>query len=445
MFFLLHSTLNYHRTLMLKFKNKAFLSLSLLLIAQLINDWCAITIGFPTPVQIIMILSIILLPWKLNKSKDFCKIRNYIVYYLFFILLSFSLINYSRNSLFQLLSIVINSIYLLRIIQNFKQKAICYSDLLNFFNTILLSIVFITIPSGIIELVTHKNILNFDKGLSDALFYIRGLHIDKIDFGTYLSLGSFVGLGMLFSNAINFYYKFLSFIVIVFSLLLVALSFSTTSIIGLGFGLLIIFILSPIKSTFQYVMISIFLIAIFSGLVKTDLAKMQIDAYELKYNLQVEHYKERNSRYMMLSKSVSLFSESPLWGHGFDRSAYLFQKVLKWYKPLNAHNFFANELINNGVLGFIPLFLLFFNFFYLSIKAVKDNKMYVNFKFVNFSFIGAGLSCFILFRLMLYYHNFNNTIYIIWSAIVFSLYKFYQNLPNNFSKFISVNTIDQYK
>jgi O-antigen ligase len=414
-------------------------SLILLLFAQSFNDWWSLTFGLPTPVQLVIAGSI----WynfrhfvgATQNDLTIKKIRLYLRWYLFVVIIYWLILSTKGGGIFlQGISTVTDLVWVLTAMPLLSKGFNRFDwERLSKFALIIIGV--ITIPPGFYELVTHTNILDTKFGISDNFFYLRGLHIDKLEFGAFLSLGVFISLGrMLFEGKkISFWGKVYQTYVFAFGVVLISFSFSTTSIVGMVTGVIMLFIISK---KIKYILpVGVAALSIAIVIKSNSLYSSFEDAYNLKYTQNVTNADDANFRYKALQVSATEFLNEPIFGYGMGQSAAVVNNKLRMGKDVNAHNFFANELLDYGLFGTVPLALALINVFIVVFKKKlkTDDTSLDQFRAVTIAF-----STFMLFRLMLYYHEFNQSLYLVWISLAIlqymSIKKIYLNEGINMRK-----------
>lgn len=410
---------------MLRFNNKVFHVLALLFIAQSFNDLWSVEIGLPTPVQCVIVYSFFALPWKPANTFE----RGFIVFlilYLIVVALSSLYVADAYGLDLTVATIAANLIILLRIIPNVRSNDLVGTDINKFLTVIQYTVLIVTIPSGLFELITHQNILRTEYGLADTLFYLRGFHIDKLEFGCYLIVGAFISILRIGTMTVLSYKGLLNLLIIICSVTLLAFSYSSTSILGfiLGGTVISFALLRHRRVAFSiFLFLSIGIVALLVD--RSDLFSEQKELYKLKYSLNVQRYSEKNYRWLSFWAAFDQFQRAPLFGYGIGRSAIELRRALDFKQAVNAHNLFANELVDFGIVGFLPLFIFL-------VKVYRINwRCYARCRYLpsldqSFVILTTALGLFLLARLILYYHRFDQSFYVIWIAMVFFCVSFIQ-------------------
>lgn len=398
----------------LKYKNPGMLSVAILFIAFSFNDWYSLTFGFPTPIQLAIVFGIYNnLRYRVMMRSGYNSTALIVLALLYlFIVITYTIMDWSHNPSTLFVSIGFNLFWLLSALP-LLSIGIEKEDWRKLCTVFLLVVSVITIPSGYLELFLGRNILDTRLGLSDDIFYLRGLHIDKLEFGSILSLAGFIAFVDVVSKDENQYKPWKIAILALVSILLV-FSFSTTSMLGFGAGICIImlymnkkyFIYAPLLLGIGYLFYSI--------LQNTSLYHSQQSSYELKYKLNVEMYDQKNFRYLAIEAAEKKIEENLFFGYGVGQSGKVIQELLGSEKDINTHNFIGNELLDYGLLGFTPLFVFIVLLIYLSFKVPEDKTPYLN----QMNLVVKAVAVFLLFRFFLYYHRFDQAFYVIWAALV---------------------------
>lgn len=397
----------------LKFENPGVLSITLLFIAFSFNDWWSIVIGLPTPIQLIIIWGIyyhITFNIK-NKENNYKILTLLLLTYLMYILL-FSFFDFNNTINLTFITIAFNIIYLISLFP-LLASGVSEKDYNKFTLIAQIVITIISCPPGLYEVITHSNFIDTKYGISEELFYLRGLHIDKLEFGSIMAFGGFISLITYLNSNLNRNRKKYSLILFFFTTFLLTFSYSTTSILGYAVGVFII-ILKLSKKKLLYLPFLIVLIFLGKDMISaTELFQEQQKSYELKYTLNVEAADEKNFRWIAIQKSLEAFSNNPIFGHGSETNGLILKELMHTSKSINSHNIFANELVNFGIIGFSPLLIYLISLYFFSFKANNIDKLYVK----ELSLLVKSIGAFTFFRLMLYYHRFDQTFYIMWGAL----------------------------
>lgn len=403
--------------------NPVTYSLILLIVFQSVNDWFSINFGAPTPVQLILVGSILFNLQHSFKRIAKTKIEHFLIIYGLVVLVHTCLADLDGGGI----SILINLTWLISSIP-LLSAGFNANDWKYLKRTIFLTVTLITIPSGFYELYNHAHILQTKYGLVEAVFYIRGLHIDKLEFGTFLAIGIFLSFNSLFISAEKLSLKSYLALLIIFcsAVVLILSSFSMTSIIGVGIGIISLLLVAK-----RYVMLllvtSVAVPILVFQIQKTDIYKEQQRAYELKYDQSVTNIDESNFRYLSFNVAIDAFFEKPIFGYGIGESGEVVRKRLKLSKNINPHNIIANELLDFGLIGMIPLVLILIKVFKASVLRIEPNKGRQIGFLIEMRNVLTGLTFFMFTRLILYYHRFDQTFYLIWVALAVVIYSTYKN------------------
>jgi O-Antigen ligase len=397
------------------YKNPGMLSMALLFMAFSFNDWYSLTFGFPTPIQLAIVFGIyhnLRYKTSIHKGYDGTFLTWLAIFY-FFIIISNTIFDWDKNPSLLFVSIGFNLLWLMSVLP-LLSMGIEQEDWRKFCNLILLVVFIVTIPSGCIELITGKNVLDTQYGISSDIFYLRGLHIDKLEFGSILSLAGFIAFVDLVTKSPQTQYRTWKISIVVLVSLLLTFSFSTTSMLGFASGIFVI-LLYMNRKYLVYVPVIALLSFMASQIVQnTSLFQSQQSSYQLKYKLNIEMYDEKNFRYLAIDAALDKIQESFIMGYGVGQSGAIIKKALGTEKEINTHNFFGNELLDYGLLGFIPITIFLYIVFKLSFRVRPDQPTYIN----QMSLLNKATSVFLMFRFMLYYHRFDQAFYVIWVALV---------------------------
>jgi O-antigen ligase len=130
----------------------------------------------------------------------------------------------------------------------------------------------------------------------------------------------------------------------------------------------------------------------------------------------VEEKDEYNFRWIAFNIGIKKFIDNPIWGYGIDNGKNIIFKYspVPLLKPVNSHNYFINNLLDYGLIGFISLttsILLLFRLFVRikssgpSIKPIGDLIMF--------------LFIFHLITFQTYYQQFDRSLYFAFMVLIF--------------------------
>ena len=409
---------------MLDFKNPALRPFIILIFAFSFNDALSTPLfnGIPiTPVQIAIFYGIYYtMKWRVGYIHiKIGNLKKSIGLYYMVVVLSTIYMSYTYQLNLSFLTVGFNMLWFFRVLPLLAQ-GLEEEDIEKFFRLFLKIIVFVTVPSGFYELFTHSHILSFSADLEKDIFYLQGFHSDKLEFASMLATGSFISLSNLLNTGEKKDNRFNVFALILCTVLIL-FSFSTTSILGMAAGIAVIFIYKSTK-TIYYIPVFILFAYLFNGVLQNStIYKQQTNAYELKYSLNVDKYEERNFRYLALVAAMKKTMDAPILGYGVGRSGYVVQEEMASNKVVNSHNFFANELLDYGFVGFILLFIFLWQLYRLLFSI--PNALVKQYSYLDLLHkVTVALSVFMLFRFVLYYHRFDQTYYFIWAALIVACY-----------------------
>jgi hypothetical protein len=408
----------------LKFQNPACYILLMLVFAHCINDIFTTPIlgNIPvTPVQVTIMGSIIYLLIYSRKLTSRL-IRSIFVpayFYLGFIFIS-TVISYIDTEHLELYLLTLGfNLFLLRLLAPFLVEGFSVQDTRNFVLSLCTVLFFFAILPGSYEFVTRSYILPTKKGLSSNVFYVRGFFTDKLELGT--ALGIMIFMLILLTESIHANFKrILIFGLTLVAAVLVFFSFSTTAIVGIISGAAVLLFFN-IRGIFIKTFFSLLIIYLGYTLVsETNLFEEQVRSYQLKYTLNVERYEEKNFRYLSFVKGLERFLDKPFFGNGVSQSQVIIQEVLGTKKQVNPHNFLVTELIDYGLVGTVFISFFLYRLYKLLRFSIYDYSGHPHVQFFNKLSLALGIL--VLFRLVLYYHRFDQTIYFFFAALLMTTY-----------------------
>ncbi len=373
--------------------------LSIFIIINLINDFWSIYVSSITLNHIFIVILLFSLSYKkTTRSLPVNKVRSVLIFYLVYILIN-SIITLGKfENQFIFISILLKSISFLILVPYFK--SISKNQFLFFVKRLFFFLLFLVFLPGLYEQITRTNLMTFSDGLSKDVFYIRAFTMDKIDFGSNIIL--LIGCSLvLFREDVKFKYWYLT--IILGSMILLVFSFSSTNILGLFFsGILYLIFYSKRKIISLFVLVAI-------GFTTYYFTKEYFGNYQNKFEIKEQQLGETEFRSVALKESISIWLESPLFGHGSEANGYLLMKNISWLtKPLNSHNF-INEFTNYGLLGGVPLLYLFL-YLFISVVRVNDKK---TLPFLFWVILTGPL----ISRVFFYYHRFDEVVYVLWFCL----------------------------
>ncbi|HEK19631.1 MAG: hypothetical protein C0154_02815 [Mucilaginibacter sp.] len=289
---------------------------------------------------------------------------------------------------------------------------------------ILQRLILLLIPSvlfGMYELVTNK--YAFPEGLGGAMkqgidegnFYVRGGFRDKFDFSSFIVLAPIIYLSCYFNDIkFSLLYKLIAFI----SVILLLSSYSSSVIIAFGVVVIycFVFIANLRKSLGLVAFAVILIIGSLTYITQSNIYKTQMNAYNLKYQRQVEDKDESSFRWVAFNVGMEHFLDRPFLGFGLDNS----KKVIFKYaptispKPTNSHNYFVNNLVDFGLLGFSILTGALVSLFLFYRKIRKWRSL-----IKPMADLVTLLLIFNVITFQTYYHTFDRSMYFILIFLIF--------------------------
>lgn len=409
---------------MLKFQNPACYVLIALFLAHCFNDLLSTPLigGFPiTPVQIVILLStlyLIIKGGKLN-SKRVSKIFTPAYLYLIVIAIS-TILTFIEHGQFEVYVLTFGfNLMLLRFLAPLLSNGLSATDVKNVVLIFCYLIFLLCVIPGLVEFITRTTLLPTQKGISSNIFYIRGLFTDKIEFGTILGVLIFI-LVLILESRTSTFGKIIIISLIFISTLLIFFSFSSTAIVGTVSGIVVLF-MSRVRGIFFKAFASVLLIFVLYSIIEdTPLFEEQVKSYELKYSLNVDRYDERNFRYLSFVKGFDSFFENPFFGSGVSQSQVVIQQLLGTRKQVNPHNILSTELIDYGLFGTVFMAIFLYRLYKLMTLDYIGCKNEPHLFFLHRLVLALGVL--LMFRLTLYYHRFDQTIYFLWIALLIATY-----------------------
>ncbi len=278
----------------------------------------------------------------------------------------------------------------------------------------------VAVSAGILEYFKGSPLLNTPYGILPTTFWIRGLHTDKVDFGTSMIVGILIMFG-LFQLSTNSFRKTISLPVIIGIGVFLFLSRSWTSYVGAVVAML--FVITARTARTRKNNLALFLGSLFVivGLVfylpQNPLFQQTEIANTLKFNTQIDQYETYNFRYQSVVASFQRFLEAPLLGGGFGRASEISKVILNDPKAPLPHTGFATLMIEQGLLGLIPFIGLLLVLSRLIIKAWQGNIWSENVP-IPMRILIVGLAGVLLVRFLVYFFYLTLSFYFSWAALL---------------------------
>ena len=341
------------------------------------------------PDLVVSFSSLIFLFYLFGKKKLNYFLNKYFLFFLFFWLYI------SINSIFSQYFISIKStlpylrfgVFFILIIFLFERKN-SFFYYLN--NVIFYTVIFLLIDS-LIQNFYGYNILGIAKDSRISSFFgdekILGSFVIKI-------LPIYISIYFYYNENKNFSYKI--FFILFVSLILILLS-AERSALGLYLLYLLLFSVLFLRDNKK---ILIFILSVLLTIVVTFLSSDRLyKRYvgdlinQLKVPSKILHNYNNNDFYLfteahdaMFKTAYKMFTNKPLFGHGTKVFRIKCkEKIFSSHNPnyscnTHPHNYYIQMLAENGVIGFIFLFITFFYFLIIFIKNFfsNDSKMHLN-------------------------------------------------------------------
>lgn len=209
---------------------------------------------------------------------------------------------------------------------------------------------------------------------------MRGIHLSRSTMVVYLNFCVFVFLYYLETiKTINYKEKYKTIALIIISIILIALTKSST-------GLITIVLFIPLLLILRYKKISkiIFKISIVLGII---LPLINVTSSKLN-NLLVSIFGKSltfSGRKYIWDYVISKINNNPIKGNGFNSTEYLLKgKVIPIYERVaeHAHNGFLELFLQTGLIGFILLILIIFIAFKCTFKLDKKKSNLIRVYFI---------------------------------------------------------------
>jgi O-Antigen ligase len=408
------------------FDNPALWALFAYYLANLVNDpvnlWLGLNSIF-TPKQFALVFGIAFLIFEKGPK------RNSLFRNSMFSLIAFYAICLTSYTLFLvagkasegawlgLLTTGINILWLF-VVGNVLSRGLTARDARNFIGGMLI-LGLIPLLSGLYEISQGQSILRGylpDKWVG-LFFYIRGFHIDKVDFVTALAPAIISGFILISHHGVKKHWYLLPYLGA--SLVCVFKSFSTTGIIGLTGALLFLAFLNVSRTAKIYFIILLALgVGVVLAAINTQGGQFLVEQYTDKYEKQTQL--AYNPRFVYGAICFRAFLGSPIWGVGFGNHQRLIdQEVHGWAGGGGAHSIMKIPA-DLGLIGSIPFFLfwiILYSATFRSFRAMSFKRGDEHSIMVKFS---LGFSIFVLARLILYFHGMAGEAFILWPAFAYA-------------------------
>ena len=383
-------------------KNRGLKYLLAFIIISFINDFWGVLIGNPTLNQIFLLFIIFRFkPLKISTLDIRLKNIHLLLRFYIIVIVLNSIVTFGQfSSGITVLPTVIKLIIVIYLSPYLKN--IPSSDIKYFTKYLFISLFVLVFLPSLVEFFMNKNIMSYTGGLNENIFYLRAFTIDKVDFGFNLIM--LIGVSFVQYNKFNSIKKYFYLLVSIISSSLLVFSFSSTNLLGLALSVLIYLIFVSKKK------IRTLLIVLSFGLISFFATQNYHYIFIQKYLIQSVKVEESDEfRTAAVKESYKLFLESPFFGYGAGSNGYLLNDRLNFlYKPLSSHNILS-EFTNFGLIGAIPILLVFI-YVFQAVYKLRKNLSALGIIFIILT--GPLIS-----RLLFYFHRFDKSLYVIWILI----------------------------
>jgi hypothetical protein len=324
----------------------------------------------------------------------------------------------SNWEIFASASVLINVLWALSVGRHFR-GGMAERDWQNL-STGILVLGAIPLGAGLLEAILRRHLFTegaMAKGLVDY-FFVRGFSVDRIDFVGAILPPLFISMGRVFDEGKRRYW-----LLVALGMTLVLLSTSWTGIASVATGLVLL-VATRWRSRYELMalaaltIIGLVIVRLYVG---SQMGAAQIEAYEMKIERTFgdgDVGDVSDFRSAAWIANVEGFIENPL-GIGFGRNAMYLQKELGLFKPISSHNVFCIPL-EMGVPGFIALMMVLYAFFAPTVRLVLSERARASLP-PGMSSLVIGLSTYVAFRFIAYFHTFDQTPYFILAALLSAL------------------------
>ncbi len=211
-------------------------------------------------------------------------------------------------------------------------------------------------------------------------------------------------------NDANTFHVLIWIFVSVLSIITIIFTSSTTALILLVIAIPLIL---TINKRGDVVAITLFLIAAFA-LAFDEPIQNKFASYFGRGESALQRVTDLGGRSYIWKKALSHVKEKPIFGHGYETNRFVIGRPLKDVAPYNnpdvlhAHNTYISVLVENGIVGLIPIALAVLLLWFSCIKKLRQSKfdslsqeMFLLLLIVSFSsliYIGFFNSVLIIYR-----------------------------------------------
>lgn len=280
----------------------------------------------------------------------------------------------------------------------------------------------IPLLTGLVELTQGRYILR-GEGLAEShagiVFHVRGFHFDKVNYVTALAPAIFSCF--LLISSVGLLKKIFLLLYFGSSLILVFMSYSTTGIVGVAGGLLLLFLFYGTKRTRINALFVLALAAVgLYVILRSEQGQILLSWYAIKIERQSSP--EQNLRYAMNSIALREFARSPVWGLGFGNIVPLVDDELRgWGGAGNVHSILGVPA-DLGLMGAIPFFSfwgILYSFVFRLMMQTRSIVIDTNDRILRG--LAVGFSVFVFARLLAYFHSMSDEAFIMFPALVYAI------------------------
>jgi hypothetical protein len=257
------------------------------------------------------------------------------------------------------------------------------------------------------------------KGTLPGHFWVRGLHVDRIDYATNIVMAMLVVVPALARPHVRTLARATSLLLTGVMLFLLVLSASWTGIVA-GTAALLVGSALVVKGYSRVVLLlllvatALMLVVVIPHLPNAgSLAR----SFETKYTRQVSDYETTNFRYLSIVASIRGFLSSPLMGIGLGRSGEYMRVALGLYKPIVPHTAITNVLLEQGLVGTVPFVGLIITLYSRLFRYLRGNSADPD-EWLTYRVWIVGMGIFIAIRSISYFHYLDNSVYFLWAALL---------------------------